>query len=77
MIIKSIHAVITEEERILAKDVTDKEIEDFIDSMTKEQFAALGEYVSKMPRVSKDVDFDCTSCATHNKVKLEGMTDFF
>ena len=77
MIIKSIHAVITEEERILAKDVTDKEIEDFIDSMTKEQFAALGEYVSQMPRVSKDVDFDCASCATHNKVKLEGMTDFF
>ena len=77
MVIRSIDAIVTEEERILAKDVTDKEIEDFMDSMTKDQFAALAEFVSQMPRVSKDVHFDCASCATHNNVKLEGMTDFF
>lgn len=74
---KSIEAIVTENERILAKDVTDKELEEFVESMTKEQLDMLGDFVSKMPRLNKDVHFDCTSCKEHNHVKLEGMTDFF
>lgn len=74
---KSINAIVTEDERIMAKDVSEKEIEEFVESMTKSQLEMLGAYMSKMPTLNKEVHFDCTSCKTHNDIKLEGMTDFF
>jgi predicted transport protein len=74
---KSIEAIVTEEERILTKDVSEKELEEFIDSMTKDQFAKVSAFIEAMPKLSHDVNFNCTSCDHENKHTLQGMTDFF
>lgn len=77
MIGKCIAAIHTEEERIDTKDVSTSELEEFIDSMTKDQFQKVSSYIEMMPRIEHDLNFDCISCGKHNEIKLQGMTDFF
>lgn len=77
MIGKCIAAIHTEEERIDTKDVSEKEMEEFIDSMTSEQFQKISSYIEKMPKLQHDVHFDCSECGQGNDITLQGMTDFF
>lgn len=74
---KCISAIHTEEERIDTKDVSAQELEEFIDSMTSEQFKLISSYIEKMPKLQHDVHFDCSECGKSNDVTLQGMTDFF
>ena len=76
-IISCIHSIQTEEENILASDVTHKELEDFVDSMTSDQLESIKEFIEGMPKLKHKVDFRCTSCSEYNKEELEGIQDFF
>jgi hypothetical protein len=77
MIGKCIAAIHTNDERISTKDVPVKELEEFMDSMTKDQFKKVSDYVEQMPRLIHNVDFDCTNCGEKSNIKLEGISDFF
>lgn len=77
MIGKCIAAICTEEERISTKDVSNQELEEFVDSMTNEQFKKVSAYIEQMPKLQKDVNFKCTNCGEENDLTLQGMTDFF
>ena len=72
-----IKSVETPDERIDMKDVDHKEVEEFIESMTKEQFQKLVDYVEKMPKLEHSLEFNCEKCSELNETKLQGMTDFF
>lgn len=74
---KCMESIETEEENILLKDVSDKEIDDFIESLNSQQFAKVREYVENMPRVEKEVKFVCGGCEKENKIILSGIDDFF
>mgnify|MGYP001191285408 CR=1 FL=1 len=76
-IVASIDAIKTEEERVSSKDVTKKEIEEFVDSMTGEQFSNLAEYVKNIPTLKENVEFVCENCGHNNSRELVGFTDFF
>ena len=69
-------AVLTEEERISTKDVTKEEFQEFIDSMTQDQFAKIREYIESIPRMKHNVSFSCTNCASSNQLPLEGLQSF-
>lgn len=71
-----ISAILTEDERYSASDVSSKEMSEFIDSMTNSQFQKVGEYLRTIPSMKKDVEFTC-KCGHENKVTLEGLQDFF
>lgn len=71
-----ISAILTEDERYNASDVSRKEMSEFIDSMTNSQFQKVGEYLRTIPSMKKDVEFTC-KCGHENKVTLEGLQDFF
>ena len=76
-IVASIDAIKTEEERVSSKDVTKKEIEEFVDSMTGEQFSNLAEYVKNIPTLKENVEFVCENCGHNNSREIVGFTDFF
>ncbi len=69
-------AIMTEDEHHLVSDVSKKELNEFIDSMTNLQFTKVGEYLKTVPVMKKEVEFKCT-CGHDNKVTLEGLQDFF
>ena len=70
-------AVITEEERILLKDESAQEIDNFIGSLSNTQLENLLQYVNKIPTLKYDVKFQCQSCGHDNDIQIEGINDFF
>lgn len=77
MIGKTIAAICTEEERVDIKDVPQAEIDEFIESMTRDQFQLVSEYIGKMPSLNHEVSYTCTNCEEENVTTLRGMSDFF
>ena len=76
-VVSCLDAVITNEERIAIKDESKEEIENFLNSLTADQFEKITEYIQNIPSMKYTADFDCEKCSTHNEFKLEGMQDFF
>jgi len=76
LIQESISAVLTNEERIDIQDASDEEFQDFIESMTQEQFTKIREYIENIPRLSHEVNFNCSNCQTNNNITLEGLQSF-
>lgn len=77
LLVVCMDGVLTEEERIDMSGETRESINDFLESMTSEQFERVTTFVSNMPTVSQDVTFNCISCDHKNTRTLKGMNDFF
>lgn len=61
-------------------EVTSAEIEDLVEiysNLTQEQFTILQGFYEAMPKISKTVDFKCSSCQKDNQLTLEGFQSFF
>ena len=43
-----------------------KELQEFVESMTGQQFKLMSEWVGKIPAMEKDVEFECEKCGTKN-----------
>ena len=54
-----------------------KEVQDFIDTLNKQQFEKIKAFFNKLPKLKHEVDFDCTKCGHKNHVVLEGLENFF
>lgn len=76
MIGQCIKSIMTEEERIDTKDVSKAELDEFIESMTTDQFKKVSEFLKNMPALEKDVKFACKACGTQNDITLRGLADF-
>jgi len=74
---KTIESIKTEEEVILAKDVSPEELNEFVESMTSNQFEKITQYLTTTPQVKGKLIFDCTSCKDHNEVEVIGLQNFF
>jgi hypothetical protein len=60
-----------------AKDITRKELEDFIDSIQQKDLEKLRVFFDTMPKIKKDVDYECKKCGYKERITLEGIQDFF
>lgn len=76
MILNSIRAIMTEDERVDVSDVSKKELVEFVESMNQEQFQRISNFLNNIPTMKHNVEFDCSSCGEHNEVTLQGMQDF-
>lgn len=59
------------------KDITEQELIDFIDGMSREQFAKIQEFFDTIPKIKKDVEFKCSKCGYNEKIAIEGLQNFF
>ena len=80
MVVASISGVIVknglEEERMDAKDVSKKDLLEFIESMTTEQFEKVTKYIGNLPAMKHDAKFKCVNCGHDNEIELKGIQDF-
>ena len=58
-------------------DFTDKELVEFLESLTSEQFGKLQQFFETMPRLSHSVEVTNPNTQKKNKVTLEGLNSFF
>ena len=70
-------SIMTEDERYIVSEVSKKELNEFIGSMTNKQFEKIGEFLRTAPVMKKEIEFTCSACGHENKTKLEGLQDFF
>ena len=77
MIMTVMKAIHTAEERIDLKDISHKEIEEFIESMTGDQLQKIKVFVDTIPKMTHEVHFNCVKCKHANTYTIEGMQNFF
>jgi T4 bacteriophage base plate protein len=77
ILVACIDGVYTEETIFYSKDVPKKELLDFIENLTREQFSKVQEFFETMPKIKKDVDFSCTKCGYQETITIEGLQSFF
>lgn len=65
------------EEIFYAKETPREEIIQFLENLTSEQFAKVNEFFITMPRIKKDIEYNCPLCGKHHKKTLEGLQSFF
>ena len=77
MIGDSMEYIMEGEEIHQTKDSTQKEREDFVQSLSSGQFREIQEFFNTMPKVKKEVTGKCERCGKENTTVLEGMASFF
>ena len=73
----SVREIITTDDVIKRNDVTSKELSVFLNEMSTEQFTHMMEWFNDLPKLVKEVEYNCVKCNTENKVRLEGIQNFF
>ena len=52
-------------------------MDDFVNSLTSDQFDKFKIFFSTMPALLYDIEFTCSKCNCHEKQTLNGVADFF
>lgn len=58
-------------------DFTEKELEEFIENLSQEQFLKVQEFYNTMPKLSHEIKWTCEKCGKKDKIVLEGLQSFF
>ena len=74
--IRCIEEIITKEENINVSQLPIKEIEEFVDNMTKNQFEKILNFFVDIPKLEKSIKY-VTSDGVQREVLLSGLSDFF
>lgn len=77
VVIESVDYIYDEDNVYYRKDVPKKEMVEFIESMTKEQFQKVQDFFESLPKIKKDVEFKCNKCGYTEKITVEGIQNFF
>ena len=65
------------EEIYKAKDTTKKELTEFIESLSTDQFSKIRDYFEGMPRLRHEISWKCPKCEQTAPLLLEGIDAFF
>lgn len=77
MALLCIDAISFNDERTSAEDCTKRELMEFVESMTTEQFKLITDYISLMPQMKHNIEFKCSSCGEENNTTVKGLQNFF
>lgn len=77
IIIECIEYIYDTSEIYHAKEQSKKELADFINNLTAEQFEKIENFFETMPKLRKSVDYRCPVCQKEHHKTLEGLNNFF
>ena len=73
----SINMIFTEEETYERDSFTDKELDEFIDSLNSQQFKLIKDFFDNMPVLTHTVKYKCETCGEKKETTLTGLNSFF
>jgi hypothetical protein len=76
-IISCIDYIYDEESIYKAKDISEQELIDFVDSLTRDQFNQIQNFFETIPKLTKPLKFVCQKCKYEEDLVLEGIQSFF
>jgi len=77
MMASTIGTIYSGEEIYSTADVPKKEVKEFVESLSNEQFNQVVDVMAKAPYLSAEIKFDCKKCGESNSIELNGLSDFF
>ena len=77
LIVMSLDKLHTPDELINFSEESVEEVEEFLNNLLPDQYSKIVDFITNLPKLSQDVEYDCESCQHHNKYTLEGLNDFF
>ena len=77
MITRCIDHITEGDEIYKSKDHTEKEMNDFLESLNSEQFMEIRNFFEGMPRLRHDISWQCPKCKKSETLTLEGLEAFF
>ena len=75
--VSCINQIIDGIETYEARDLSKKELTEFVENLTQNQFAKIQEFFASMPKLSHTVTLTHPKTKKKGKVILEGMQSFF
>lgn len=60
-----------------AKESSKKELLDFVNDLSQDQFKKLTDFFNSMPKLKHTIKWKCSECGCEDSVELEGMASFF
>ena len=77
MIARCVSQIVSEDEVYDRSEMTDGELEEWLDELTTEQFRKISEFFNTMPKLSHTFTCHNTKTDTDFSITLEGLADFF
>ena len=72
-----IDMIFTQEDTHERGSFTEQELDEFLDSLSSEQFKKINEFFNTIPKLSHTVEYTCTTCGEEKKTTIEGLNSFF
>lgn len=73
----SIDYIYDKDELYKKEDSSEKELSEFIDDLSQEQFTNVMKFFETMPKLKHTINWKCSKCGCNDEVTLEGMSNFF
>ena len=77
IIVDCMEYIYDNEQLYYAKEYSRKELEEFLENMTSEQFGKVQKFFETMPKIRQEVDYTCPVCGNQHHKVLEGIQSFF
>jgi hypothetical protein len=74
---KSIEQIFDSESVYERNDISDDDVDEFIENLTINQLGKLSDFFEHAPKLQKKVDFKCEICGTQQTRVLQGLQNFF
>ena len=74
---KCINMIFTEEETYERDSYTDKELDEFIDSLNTKQMEQIKNFFDTMPVLKHTVKYTCKTCNEEKETTIQGLQSFF
>jgi hypothetical protein len=72
-----VEMIFTKEETHERDSFTDKELDEFIDSLNSQQFKLIRNFFDNMPVLKHTVKYKCETCGEKKETTLQGLNSFF
>ncbi len=77
MIADCIEYVYDGEQFYYAKEISSKEMVEFVESLNQAQFSKIEDFFANLPRLEKKIDMKCSRCGFEHRLDVEGLENFF
>lgn len=77
LVVDCIEYIYDDDNLYYAHETPKQELMAFLESLTKEQFAKLEEFIDNLPKLEKKIEVTCKKCGFAHKIDVQGLEDFF
>lgn len=77
VIAQSVEHIYDGEQFYYASEVPQKEMVEFVENLSQDQFARIEEFFDNLPKIRQKIDLKCKKCGFEHHLNVEGLENFF